>query len=154
MQIFCPYPQPIDVAMCLDRARLNKQIIECHQILFAIDGTGRGWRNHPVVKMYEPYKEWLECYAKCLGCYQWCLRERESDDEGAYRLLLIAIEWSRQANSCRPPFLTEEFCNQHKRRLYTKNPDHYWQFSEYGTSDENWYVVDGELLKYVNGKRI
>ena len=36
MQIFIPYPSPIDVAKCLDPRRLNKQILECDQIMKAI----------------------------------------------------------------------------------------------------------------------
>lgn len=41
-----------------------------------------------------------------------------------------------------------------KRRLYTKDPKYYAVWSYLGTSDENWYFVDGEWRKYVNGKRI
>lgn len=70
MQVFVPYPEPIKVAQCLDAKRLNKQIIECRQILDAIDGTGKGWFNHPVVKMYKPYRDWLFYYMNCLDCYQ------------------------------------------------------------------------------------
>lgn len=53
-----------------------------------------------------------------------------------------------------PSFLTQEFCDQHKRRLYTKAQELYPQFAKYGKSDVNYYFVDGELLKYKNGKRI
>lgn len=38
MQVFTPYPQPFACADCLDPRRLNKQIIECKQILAAIRG--------------------------------------------------------------------------------------------------------------------
>jgi hypothetical protein len=41
-----------------------------------------------------------------------------------------------------------------KRRLYTKNPEHYAQWAHLGKSEENWYFVDGVWRKYVNGKRI
>lgn len=56
----------------------------------------------------------------------------------------------------RPPFLTSDFCDQHKRRLFAKNPEHYKQFEEYGTSDENWYFDNDKniIIKYINGKRI
>lgn len=137
MQVFVPYPSPIDVAKCLDPKRLKKQIIECDQILAAINEKSQAWKNHPVVKMYKPYKSWLICYRACLSelAPMW------------------AKIWSRQAESVRPPFLTESFCDQHKRRLYTKAPELYPQFAEYGTSEENWYFVDGEIVKYVNGKR-
>ena len=28
------------------------------------------------------------------------------------------------------------------------------KFAEYGTSEENWYFVDGQIVKYINGKKI
>lgn len=44
-----------------------------------------------------------------------------------------------------PNFLTDEFCDQHKRRLYTKNNNFHAYFYKYGESQENWYYVDGEI---------
>ena len=136
-----PYPEPIKVAQCLDAKRLNKQIIECRQILDAIDGTGKGWFNHPVVNMYKSHRDWLFYYMNCLDCYQ----------KG---LINYAQDWDEWANEKKPLFLTSDLCDQHKRRLYTKNPEHYKQFAEYGRSDENWYFVDGKIVKYINGKLI
>jgi len=141
MQVFVPYPSPIDVAKCLDERRLRKQIIECRQILDAITGQKKGWANHPVVKMYDKHWVWLSSYTLCLQYY-------EIGDEDA------AQQENADAFPYRPSFLTKEFCDQHKRRLYTKAPDLYPQFADYGKSEENWYVVNGELLKYVNGRRI
>lgn len=141
MQVFVPYPSPIDVAKCLDKRRMNKQIIECNDILWAIEGLRNGWKNHPVTKMYSPYYSWLHDYTIALQYFH----DGNID---------MANYWSLCADGCCPPFLTEEFCDQHKRRLYTKAPDLYPQFASYGTSDENWYVVDGKLLKYINGKQI
>lgn len=144
MQVFVPYPSPIDVAKCLDPKRLRKQIIECDQILKAIRGESEAWKNHPVVKMYakRPYNiQWLQHYQDCLLQYLW-------GNEG------WAYQASIRAEKFRPPFLTSDFCDQHKRRLYTKAPELYPQFAEYGTSDENWYFVDGKIVKYINGKRI
>ncbi len=143
MQVFVPYPSPIDVAKCLDPKRLRKQIIECDQILAAIDGRSQAWMNHPVVIMYSPYRKWLYRYEKCLSRFELFDRLMDSADD-----------WSEVADRIRPPFLTESFCDQHKRRLYTKAPELYPQFAEYGKSDENWYFVDGEIVKYINGKRI
>lgn len=150
MQIFVPYPSPLQCAVSLwnDQSRFNKQIIECHQILDAIDGVVKGWFNHPVTKMYKPYREWLINYSLCFEEY---IKFRKC---GIKVSRLNAIRYSIKADSIKPPFLTDDFCDQHKRRLFTKAPDKYPQFAEYGTSEENWYFVDGELLKYVNGKRI
>lgn len=148
MQIFVPYKSPLECAETLwnDHRRFYKQIIECKQILDAIDGVGKGWFNHPVTKMYREHKEWLYKYMLCLKYY----REFKNN----IRAMTASERFSDEAYYIRPPFLTDEFCDQHKRRLFTKAPDLYPQFEEYGTSEENWYFVDGELLKYVNGKRI
>lgn len=141
MQIFLPSPSCLQTARQLDHRRLNKQIIEAAQILRAIDGEGKGWRNHPATRMYRPHKNWLQLYRSCLMAYQ------QGDLEAASAI-------SRQADAIRPPFVTDEFCRQHARRLYTKAPELYPQFAVLGISMENWYVVEGNLLRYVNGKRI
>ena len=145
MQVFVPYPSPIDTARAMsnDKLRLRKQIIECDQILKAISGESQAWKNHPVVKMYaeRPYNvRWLLHYRDCLQQHLW------GNEGWAYRASVGAEEF-------RPPFLTDDFCDQHKRRLYTKAPELYPQFAEYGKSEENWYFVGGEIVKYVNGKR-
>ena len=41
-----------------------------------------------------------------------------------------------------------------KKRLFTKNNIHYKQWAELGESQENWYFVNEEWRKYINGKRI
>ena len=141
MQIFLPSPSCLQTARQLDKRRLNKQIIEAAQILRAIDGESRGWLNHPATRMYRSHKLWLQLYRACLMAFQ------SGDLEAAEAI-------SRQADAVRPPFVTDEFCRQHARRLYTKAPELYPQFSQLGTSLENWYVVGGQILKYVNGKKI
>lgn len=141
MQVFLPLPDCLQTAAQLDKRRLNKQIIEAGQILRAIDGEGRGWHNHPATRMYRIHKQWLMLYRDCLAAYQ-------AGDIKAATVL------SKQADAVRPPFVTDEFCRQHARLLYTKAPELYPQFSQLGTSLENWYVVGGQILKYVNGKKI
>ena len=142
MQVFVPFPSPIEVAKCLDKKRLNKQVIESRQILNAIDGTSNGWKNHPIVKMYKGNTNWLSNYTRTLFYY-------------GHGKKLLARLYSDQADKYfRPSFLTEEFCNQHKRRLFTKSPSLYPQFEVFGTSEENWYILDGKLVKYQNGKRL
>lgn len=150
MQVFIPYSSPIDVAECLDRKRLNKQIIEAGQIIDAIFGYGKGWFNHPVVKMYKNDVGWLRNYYHCLLYYQKFLSTNKKN-ENYYAL---ALEYNFRAMNCRPKFITEELCIAHRRRLYTKNKQHYKQFANLGESEVNIYYVDGEYVKYVNGKRI
>lgn len=148
MQVFCPYPSPLDCAKAMwgDSRRYNKQIIECRQIIAAIEGA-KAWCNHPVCLMYKEHKEWLYNYMMCFAFY----REYKKGNDFAFK---YCCYYSEKADAATPPFLTEEFCDQHKRRLYTKAEELYPQFAGYGTSDINFYVVNGELLKYKNGKQI
>ncbi len=144
MQVFVPYPSPIDVARAMsnDKLRFRKQIVECDQILKAISGESKAWKNHPVVKMYSDYVGWLWYYRETLDAY-------------LKKYFTLAKQYAFQCDAYfRPPFLTESFCDQHKRRLYTKALELYPQFASYGKSDENWYFVDGDIVKYINGKRI
>ena len=58
------------------------------------------------------------------------------------------------ADKRRPEFHTQEYFDQMKRRLYTKDPQHYAGWAQLGTSDVNWYYVDGAWKCYKNGKLI
>ena len=141
MQVFLPYADIYQTAQCLDNKRLNKQIVECQQILDAICEIGKGWFNHPITKMYKEHFYWLLKYMEVLDCY------RTGDID-------VAQIINEEAESLIPTFITDEYCNQMKRRLYTKNKEHYKQFAEYGESNVNWYFVNGEWIYYVDGKRV
>lgn len=143
MQVFV-VGSPLETAMALDKARLRKQIIECHQILAAIHGEGKGWIHHPVVLMYsEPNSvRWLQMYADIL--------------EGYLSGYTGLVEADREARLITPPFHTPEFIKQMKRRLYTKNPEHYKDWDEFGESQDNYYwsPTKKAWLMYRNGKHL
>jgi hypothetical protein len=143
MQVFIPFSSPIQVAKILDSKRRNKQIIECKQILKAINGTNEAWKNHPVVKMYssEKSKRWLYNYMLCLDAYN-------RDD------INLMNYCGTLADRNKPDFINDKLCDQHKRRLYTKDPIFYSSFAKFGKSEDNWYIVNGEKLIYRNGKLI
>lgn len=134
---------PLETAQALDKRRLIKQIAECKQMLNAIDGETKAWANHPCTVQYKSHHLWLEEYMLCLIAYK----------EGNHARASHHCEF---ADSIRPLFHTEEFFNQMKRRLYTKDPVHYAQWASLGTSEENWYwsPSEGKIIKYVNGKRV
>lgn len=50
MQVFVPYQEPFEVATFLDSRRLNKQIIECRQILAAIRGELLRYEYGKIIK--------------------------------------------------------------------------------------------------------
>jgi len=57
MQTFMPYGSQYDqTAKCLDVKRLGKQRVETYQILKALLGESKGWRNHPATRMWEGYE--------------------------------------------------------------------------------------------------
>lgn len=97
--------------------------------------------------MYKDHKEWLILYQQCFIAY----REYMKGNESAF---CVCCFYDTEASRFTPSFLDSSFCRQHARRLFTKNLAHYPQFAEYGKSDINYYYVNGELLKYKDGKRI
>jgi hypothetical protein len=137
MQVFI-IGSPLETAKSLDNLRLNKQIIECYQILDALNGA-KAWSNHPVVLQYRGYEDWLKLYTKVLEEY------RNGNYSVAETIDSVIVP---------PPFHTEEFLNQMKRRLYTKNPQHYSQWYNFGMSFVNFYFIDGVMRKYIDGKQI
>lgn len=133
----------METAMVLDKKRLNKQIIECQQMLDALNGKTKAWANHPCTLQYHGYERWLLCYMSCLLRYK-C---------GEYQRAEISDAWCKLN---KPHFHTEEFFDQMKRRLYTKDNTHYAQWASLGESEENWYwsPTEHKIIKYVNGKRL
>lgn len=140
MQVFI-IGSPLETARALSKRYLNNQINEAKIIFDAISGA-KAWRNHPVVLEYKDYMSWLILYTMILEAYR---SEKYSVAERFNGKISDVIK---------PPFHDEEFFNQMKKRLYTKNPHHYSQWSYLGESQENWYFVDGVMRRYVNGKRI
>jgi len=68
VQTFLPSANPVTTARWLDSKRLNKQILECYQILNVLSGkspTG-GWRNHPAVLMWKGYERGLWQYVQAM----------------------------------------------------------------------------------------
>lgn len=141
MQVFIVgTPLETAKAMFVDTRRYNKQIIECKQILDVLYGN-IAWRNHPCTLQYKGHERWLINYMYCLIEY------RNGD-------LLMALNSNHYCSELTPNFHTQEYFDQMKRRLYTKNKEHYSQWAHLGESNVNWYFVDGEWRKYINGKRI
>lgn len=141
MQVFI-VGSPLETAMALSNRHLNNQINEAKIILDALNGA-KAWSNHPCVLQYMGHEKWLEIYKGILMSYEKC-------EFGT------AILSNMYADNYRPDWHTQEYYDQMKRRLYTKDPEHYKQWADLGTSEENWYwsQEQGEWRKYVNGKRI
>lgn len=148
MQVFI-VGSPFETAKALDDRRLNKQIIECKQILDALNGA-KAWSNHPCVLQYRGYEEWLRLYKRCLESF---VEYEEYGTDGAKDNIRV---YNHTCFLMTPPFHTQEYFDQMKRRLYTKDPVHYAQWTHLGKSEDNWYWSQSEnkFIKYRNGKRI
>lgn len=139
MQIFI-VDSPLETARSLSFKHLHNQINEAKVILDAIEGAA-AWSNHPIVKSYANHVAWLKHYTACLRAYY-------------NHEYVLADQQSMLANFCRPMFQTQEYFDQMKRRLYTKDPIFYAKWADLGKSDVNWYFVDGEWRFYRDGKLI
>ena len=104
-----------------------------------VEGNGK-WKNHPCNFMYKDHIEWIKLYRDCLIAY------KNKDYE-------LCKSLSKQAEKIQPDFLCEELYDNFKRRLYTKDPSLYKRWEHLGKSDANYYYVDGNWLKYENGKK-
>ena len=62
----------------------------------------------------------------------------------------------REAKEITPEFHTPTFVENMKKRLYTKNPEHYKQWADLGESLRNiyWSPSEKRFIEYENGKRI
>lgn len=154
MQVFVPYQNPFECAQALDPRRFNKQILECKQIIKAIRGESTAWANHPCVLMYRQHVDWLQCYLNAFECFKAYKDLAREDMDEAMVCYELAKEWGEKANICTPYFFTENFINQHRRRLHTKDPNHYAVWEDLGTSYENWYFVDGKMRIYISGRTV
>ena len=141
MQVFI-VGTALETAMALDKKRKHKQWIEIQQILDALNGK-IAWSNHPCTLQYKGYETWLMYYRTVIEYLNMDMMEQ-------------AKAISDLADSIRPPFHTQEYLNQMKKRLYTKNPEHYKQWEHLGKSEVNYYwsEVENKFIKYKNGKRI
>jgi hypothetical protein len=146
MQVFI-VGSPLETARALDNRRLNRQLQEVKVILDALNGS-KAWSNHPCVLQYRGHEGWLKIYSECLELE---LLRTPNNDATITAIQAVASVMAKKLTPC---FHTQEYFDQMKRRLYTKDKEHYKQWADLGESQENYYYVDGEWRKYVNGKRV
>jgi len=142
MQTFLPYPSFTKTFKTLDYRRLGKQRVEAMQILnILLNRTERpGWRNHPIVRMWDGYEPALQLYHN-----------------------LCITEWINQGynNNMKLEDITEpiiyphwlgdkSFHSSHRANLLRKDYEYYSQFrwkedSEnpyawFDTDKKQWYL--------------
>ena len=131
-----------DTVIALDKRRKHKQWVEIQQIIDAIDGK-KAWKNHPCTIQYKEYKYWLILYRTVIEFINMDMHSS-------------AKAISQKAENFKPEWHCEEYFNQMKKRLYTKDKEHYKCFESYGVSNCNWYwsQEENKFIKYLDGKRI
>lgn len=123
MNTFLPYPDFAESARVLDWRRLGKQRLEVLQILRSLDGTSKGWANHPATRMWDGYVYQLTLYGEAI-CTEWLARGYVDSLRGAIRMY-------RKPGLPResPPWLgMPAFHAAHRSNLLRKDPVYYGQF--------------------------
>lgn len=118
MQTFLPYRSFRQTMRCLDYRRLGKQRVEAMQILNALAGKSKGWRNHPAVLMWKGHEAALRMYLRC-AILEWKRR--------GYRNNMRLPRLDRCSRRA-PPWLTDAFLASHRSNLLRKESAYYERF--------------------------
>jgi len=119
MQTFLPFPDFTRSAKSLDYRRLGKQRVEALQLLRALEGATKGWRNHPAAKMWEGHLRYLSVYGLVM-CDEWISRGYKDSIREQFTMRL---GWYAGTP---PSWLgNDEFHRSHQSNLVRKLPVHY-----------------------------
>ena len=120
MQTFLPYKSYRQSLQSLDYRRLGKQRVEAKQILNVLLGRTetKGWRNHPITRMWEGYENALKLYFnECVD--EWIAQGYNNNME--YEVIEGDIVY--------PPWLGNDlFHSSHRANLLRKDSDYYSKF--------------------------
>jgi hypothetical protein len=142
VQTFLPSKDFKTTASMLDSKRLNKQILECYQILKVLSSNDpkAGWRNHPAVKMWRGHENALYSYtmdmvaeANSRGIKTDKNMENLSTlrSENIYKWGTGFPDWYQNSEEMKRITVT------HMARLFVKDPIYYAPFSFFGTHKDN-----------------
>lgn len=122
MQTFVPMGADFQAnAEVLDMRRLGKQRVEGLQILYAITGAKSGWRNHPIVKMWDGYELALFEYVAAM-CDAWTARGYKDTCRDKAESTILTLN----KPLVMPSWLYDpEIALSHKSNLVRKLPEHY-----------------------------
>lgn len=148
MQTFLSEPTVGESVEVIDNIRLNKQLLECRQILDAIASTPLGGRqkvdgkyvfaaNHPVTNMYRGFEYFLFQYAQCCAVE---LKSRGIGWEKNYYHFVEVFHDNNFYDTGEPswwtdPVVKDKIAFTHRASLYGKDPQHY-----------GFYQVDQKML--------
>ena len=153
MQTFLPYRDFKQSFRVLDYRRLGKQRVEAHQILnVLLERTDtKGWRNHPITRMWEGYEPALQHYFN-LCVEEWM--ERGYNNTMKFEPITEEIIYPHWLGN-------KSFHSSHRANLLRKDYEYYSQFgweedstnpySWFDTEKKQWYLqhVGTGLREYV-----
>ena len=129
MQTFLPSGSSIFAAQSLDSKRLNKQILECYQILNVLAGNSMGWRNHPAVLMWKGHEGALLEYVRDM-IKEAKHRGIKTENNEANINRIVSKSW----NTEKPSWMTNKetlsrVVATHRANLYRKDPIYYAEYA-------------------------
>lgn len=134
MQTFLPFPDFKKSVEVLDYKRLGKQRVETFQVLNVLLGRTetRGWRNHPVTRMWTGYENALKRYQN-ITITEWINRGYNNN---------MSFETIDEHDTIMPHwFGNEKFHQSHRSNLLRKNYEYYIQFFEEDPTLEYYWPV-------------
>jgi len=140
MQTFLPYKSFTKTFKTLDYRRLGKQRVEAMQILnILLDRTDRpGWRNHPIVRMWDGYAPALQLY------HNMCIEEWIN--QGYINNMLLE---SIKEDIVYPHWLgNEKIHSSHQANLLRKDYGYYSKFGWKVNSELPYVWLDTDKKQY------
>lgn len=133
MQTFLTSSNSLKCAQNLDNKRLNKQILECYQILNVLSGRSKtgAWRNHPAVKMWEGYEHGLWAYVQSM--VQIANLRGIKTENNVKNLNALYAECAEDWGSEHPEFWRDDdkrmrIITTHRANLYKKDSMYYAKY--------------------------
>lgn len=120
MQTFLPYADFEKSVAVLDYKRLGKQRVETFQVLnILLERTEtKGWRNHPVTRMWRGYEAALQTYQN-FTLTEWI--KRGYNNNMPFESILVEVKMPHW-------FGDERVHKSHRSNLLKKNWEHYCQY--------------------------
>lgn len=141
MQTFLPYKDFARVAEVLDSKRLNKQILECYQVLNVLSNPSptAGWRNHPAVVMWRNHEFALYNYVQTMILE--ASKRGIKTDKNSNNIQRLRLTHGLQWGMGNPKWygnkkIMKRITTTHKANLFKKEPESYPQFVK-ALSDKN-----------------
>ena len=131
MQTFLPEADFAESAKRLDRKRLMKQRIENLQVLKSLAGlySSGAWKNHPAVRMWAGHEDWLMLYNEAILKEVFLRGYKDNthlEFDNIFETHFLGME------SEKPWWLGDfNLHYTHKGRLFEKDPEFYYFYSEY-----------------------